>query len=509
MNLMIIAAMAALNLTAATPASANPAPTTGDRLPAIYAQGDVADSVWRAGRRAIADEEWDRAADAFKRLRTRYAKSAYFGDSYYWQAFSLYQKGGRTSWREAVTLLETQRDDYSSAATAKSGESRQLLTRIRGVLARNGDEPSAAAIAQIAGDAVTIGLAAATAVRGVAASVAAGVAAASAEAGGAGAAAAGRAAASAARAGRNGGRSSAVPGCPSEDDDDRVAALNALLQMNGNDALPLLKKVLERRDKCSETLRRKAVFLVSQKRGTEAADILMETAKNDPDSETREQAVFWLGQVDSERSTALLEQILKTSTDENLQDKALFALSQGRESRGSTVLRDYAAREDAPMHLREQAIFWLGQRRGDENAQYLRTLFDKTKNNGLREKIIFSVSQTRSPANQQFLLDQAVNKSNSMDVRKQALFWAGQSGAADVAKIASLYDKGGDLEFREQVIFVLSQRPHDPAAVDKLIEIAKTEKDRDLRQKAIFWLGQSRDPKALKALGDLILKNPE
>ena len=90
-----------------------------------------------------------------------------------------------------------------------------------------------------------------------------------------------------------------MPGCPNEDDDDRVAALNALLQMNGNDALPLLKKVLERRDTCSETLRRKAVFLVSQKRGAEAADILMATAKNDPDSETREQAVFWLGQVDT------------------------------------------------------------------------------------------------------------------------------------------------------------------------------------------------------------------
>ena len=84
---------------------------------------------------------------------------------------------------------------------------------------------------------------------------------------------------------------------PRDDDDERVVALNALLQMDSDRALPLLKRVLERRDECSYVLRRKAVFLVSQKGGDEAADILMQTARNDPDRETREQAVFWLGQV--------------------------------------------------------------------------------------------------------------------------------------------------------------------------------------------------------------------
>jgi HEAT repeat protein len=156
--------------------------------------------------------------------------------------------------------------------------------------------------------------------------------------------------------------------------------------------------------------------------------------------------------------------------------------------------------------MREQAIFWLGQRRGEESGQFLRTLFAKTKNHELQDKIIFSLSQNRSQANQDFLMDQAVNKANSMEIRKQALFWAGQSGAVDMAKLGTLYDKGDDVEFREQVIFVLSQRGRDGAAIDKLIDIAKTEKNRDLRQKAIFWLGQSRDPRALKAIQDIILK---
>jgi HEAT repeat protein len=102
-----------------------------------------------------------------------------------------------------------------------------------------------------------------------------------------------------------------------------------------------------------------------------------------------------------------------------------------------------------------------------------------------------------------------VNTSNAVEVRKQALFWAGQNKSVDVARLGAIYDKGSDQEFREQVIFVLSQRSRDPAAIDKLIDIAKTEKNRDLREKAIFWLGQSRDPKALKALSEIVLKSPE
>ena len=56
---------------------------------------------------------------------------------------------------------------------------------------------------------------------------------------------------------------------------------------------------------------------------------------------------------------------------------------------------------------------------------------------------------------------------------------------------------------KEQLIFVYSQR-REPAAVDKLLEIAQKETDRDLRKKALFWLGQSNDPRVMKFLEDII-----
>ena len=51
--------------------------------------------------------------------------------------------------------------------------------------------------------------------------------------------------------------------------------------------------------------------------------------------------------------------------------------------------------------------------------------------------------------------------------------------------------------------FVYSQRD-EPAAVDKLLEISKRDPDPELRKKALFWLGQSDDPRPAKALQDII-----
>ena len=49
-----------------------------------------------------------------------------------------------------------------------------------------------------------------------------------------------------------------------------------------------------------EQLRRTAVWLVARRKSPEAASLLVNTAKTDPDREVREQAVFWLANVPSE-----------------------------------------------------------------------------------------------------------------------------------------------------------------------------------------------------------------
>src|SRR6476469_3474344 len=160
-----------------------------------------------------------------------------------------------------------------------------------------------------------------------------------------------------------------VPGegddrCSDDDDDTKLAALNALMQMDDARARPILRRVLARRDPGSVCLRRKAVFLIAQESAEGTEDILLEAARNDPAGEVRERAVFWLSQVGTDRAVGALDSILRTSKDRALQEKAVFALSQHGSERASQALRTYAERPDLPPDVREKAIFWIGQSDG-------------------------------------------------------------------------------------------------------------------------------------------------
>jgi HEAT repeat protein len=428
--------------------------------PEPWAKADPADSLYRLAREAMSRGDYKRAAELFHRIPERYPQSAYASQAIYYEAYSLYRSGGDDDLSAARDRLKQlkQKD-----AKIWKNDGAVLLTRVCGELAKRGDEDCAASINSVAqgdldvtnGQTVTIP-----------------------------------------RQGRS---------CPNEDDDndDRIAALNALMQMDADRAMPILKKVLERRDPCSAGLRRKAVFLVSQKRTPETANILMSVARGDPDQEVREQAVFWLSQVPG--STGLLEEILRSNADQSIKEKALFALSQQSEPRAQQALREFAVRDSESADLREKAIFWLGQRRSADNTEFLRNLYSRLTNQDLKEKVLFSLSQQRGVGNEQWLMSVALNSREDVELRKKALFWAGQSGVA-IPELAQLYDRmgAGDTEMKEQIIFVLSQRQRDRAAIDKMFDIAKNEKEPELRKKAIFWLGQSRDPRVQQFLMDLI-----
>ncbi len=216
----------------------------------------------------------------------------------------------------------------------------------------------------------------------------------------------------------------------------------------------------------------------------------------------RRQAVFWLSQVGSDRAVTALDSILRNATDPELQDKAIFALGQIHQGRAAQILRDYAANERAPDEAREKTIFWLGQQHSQENAAFLRGLYAKLASEELKEKVIFSLSQMGGADNGRWLMDIALNEREPVEMRKNALFWVGQSGG-NLDQLAGLYDRMQNQDMKERLIFVYSQS-HEAAALDQLIRIAKTEQDKELRKKAIFWLGQSHDPRAAQVLLEII-----
>jgi TolA-binding protein len=456
-------------------------------LDALPQQQGPADSLYRSAREQLNAGSYQRAAELFQRVVERYPRSVAAGDAMYWEAFAHYQNA---DYQRALDLINRQADRYPNARTRR--DARVLAARIRGELARQGN-PEAAESVFVAAAPPAAPSPAMTPPAGAPPAVATAPAA---------------PAPVAAPSRRIRPSAAQVPGCEDQDSELRLAALNALLQMDADRAMPILKQVLERRDPCSVELRRKAVFLVSQKGGAEGSDVedvLLHAAQSDPDREVRAQAIFWLSQVNTDRAVTALDSVLMGSTDREIQEKAIFALSQHGSARAGEILRRFIDRDDAPDDLKANAIFWLGQEHGGENIGYLKEIYPRLKSQELKEKVIFSISQNDDASSRQWLMDLALNGNEPMEMRKKALFWAGQKGDVAIGDLAKLYSSMADREMKEQLIFAYSQR-HEPGAVDQLMAIAEKEPDPELRKKAIFWLGQSDDPRAAEFLLRIINK---
>ena len=445
--------------------------------PAPWAQQDPADQIYRSARQELNRGRYATAADLFASIYTKHPRSTYAGDAYYWQAYALSRRDNDESLSKALKVLELQKEKARGASTRRDAE--QLRIRICGELARRGDSECAAEIAEEARQAMT-----ATPPTPPTATT--------------------PPTPPTPPTGRRSSRS-VRERCDTEDD-VQSAALNSLLQMDAERALPILKKVLARRDEASLCLRRKAVFLVSQHEGPETERILLDAARTDPDGQVREQAVQWLSQVDTPAAVAALDSILRSAGDPALQDKAIFALSQQDSPRARQALRDFALRAGVSSDLRQKAIFWIGQGDDPDRVGFLKTLFTQLRDIESRDKILFSMSQVEGRESQRWLLGVAGDVNENIELRKKALFWAGQSDIP-ATELFTLYEKMPSREMKHQLIFVYSQRD-ERAAVDKLFEIARTETDMELRKKAIFWLGQSDDPRVPAFLERLLEGKP-
>lgn len=122
------------------------------------------------------------------------------------------------------------------------------------------------------------------------------------------------------------------------------------------------------------------------------------------------------------------------------------------------------------------------------------------------EELITAASLADSTVIWPRLIALAHKTSLPLDTRRHAIFWLGQAaGEAATRDLDSIVrEDTAELEIRKQAVFALSQRPEDEA-VPALIRIARSNPDREVRKSALFWLGQTEDPRALEVFEQLLL----
>lgn len=406
-----------------------------------WAQGDPADSLYRVARRALTDNDYATAARSFDAILTRYPKSTYGPDALYWKGFALYRDGDLDGARRS---LEAQASRFPDAPTRSDGAA--LLIAVKGELAKRGDASARHDVDQ----------AAATSSRGC------------------------------------------------QDMEVQLAALDAVQRMDPDGAVPLLQRVLARRDDCSVPLRKNALFILAQRSGGDREKILLDVAKSDPNLEVRKDAVFHLSAAHSALAVDALEELLLRGSDPSMRSDALYSLAQMNTDRTRQIVREFALSPNAPANLRKDAFYQIAQKaKTDDDVAWLRQAYPRVDDASVRSDLLYQIAIKPSAETSKWLVGVAMDQKESMEARKNALYYLAQRKNDPAADMTVVYD-AAPASLKKDVMYFIAQRKDD-RSLDKLIAIAKSDPSTEMRKEALYYVGQSKDPKALKALEEIVV----
>ena len=257
--------------------------------------------------------------------------------------------------------------------------------------------------------------------------------------------------------------------------------------------------------------------------------------------------VYWLGRASNEESLSLLKGFVESNQIGDSSKHSIVAIALHDDPRVGVMLEDFVRHSNVEK-VRTTAVFWLGQTpghnpflvdlvRNQQESTKLRKeaafaigvskeqgaiaalegLYPTIGDREVKKQIIFAASINRSdvkPTSTSKNNDEGVNflirvaeSDPDRELRKQALFWLGQTaGKRSLEVLGNVVEKSDDdTEVQKQAVFAISQRPKDEA-VPLLIKIAKTHPKPAVRKQAMFWLGQTGDERALEFFKEILSK---
>jgi hypothetical protein len=148
---------------------------------------------------------------------------------------------------------------------------------------------------------------------------------------------------------------------------------------------------------------------------------------------------------------------------------------------------------------------WITGVPAAQSVEFLRQVIHGNPPGNVANGAILALSMHDDPLGLDALI-QLAKTDPSPHIREQALFWLAQkAGARASATIENAILNDPDTNVKKRAVFALSQLPKDEG-VPKLIEVARTQRNPEVRKQAFFWLGQSKDPRALAFIEEILTK---
>ena len=214
--------------------------------------------------------------------------------------------------------------------------------------------------------------------------------------------------------------------------------------------------------------------------------------------------LVWLGPVDPGASLAALSRLLDADTNEDdVEEPALAAIAYHADAGADALIEKRALDRSLSEDARKQAIFWAGHVRGESGYRLVERVLASDPDGDIREHAVFALTQSSVPGAADRIKRVAIEDRDN-EVRAQALFWLAQTNANGAGEwIVGRLDVEQDDHVREQAVFALSQLKD---GTDWLLKVLRSKRDPDTIRRALFWLGQSDDPRALQEIEKILEK---
>lgn len=135
-----------------------------------------------------------------------------------------------------------------------------------------------------------------------------------------------------------------------------------------------------------------------------------------------------------------------------------------------------------------------------EAAEWLEHIVESERSS-LASQAMLPLMTVDSIAPWQALLNVARSDERPADLRRNVLMWL--SSAIDARLGLGRDEESDDAQLRTQAVYTISQRSR-AESVPTLMELARTSRHPEVRKAAIYWLGQTGDPRAVIVYAELL-----
>jgi HEAT repeat protein len=216
--------------------------------------------------------------------------------------------------------------------------------------------------------------------------------------------------------------------------------------------------------------------------------------------------IQWLEGVSAPESVKLLSTFVSKAEvrSDRITDTAISAIAMHKDEAADAALERLGGR-DNPEFVRKKVTFWMGNARGHRGFEGVKKIARDDPSEEVRKNAMLGLSQSSDDQSLPELLRFA-RQDASPKVRGEAIFWLAQKAGQRVAnEITASIENDPDTDVKKRAVSALNQLPKDEG-IPLLIKVAKTNTNPAVRKQAMFWLGQSRDPRALEFFAEVLSK---